>query len=154
MTNKDYFIRIVVITLAFVFPFICLFYGEPRESVSKYFESSLLPLYIISNTLTAYLLYSLEKWKCPAIFLLFIVAFPVNPYPIIHNIFAYAFFISCFRPIYEHNRLKLYIIPYLFSLVFLFKSFFWSEVVCIITLCSFHGHLLYLKYKIDLKRKN
>ena len=154
MTNRDYLIRIFVIVLALIFPFICLSYGETRESLSKYFDSSLLPLYIISNTLTAYLLYSLEKWKCPAIFLLFIIAFPVDTHTMIHNIFAYAFFISCFQPIYEHNRLKLYAIPYLTSLLFLIESFLWSEIVCVTTLCFFHGHLLYLKYKVDRKRKN
>ena len=62
MTNRDYLIRTFVIILALIFPFICLSYGETRESLSKYFDSSLLPLYIISNTLTAYLLYSLEKF--------------------------------------------------------------------------------------------
>ena len=153
MTNRDYLIRIFVIILAFTFPFICLSYGETRESISSYFNSSLQPIYIISNTLTAYLLYSLDKWKCPAIFLLFLVAFPLEGYKIVHNIFAYGFFFSCFAPIFKHNRLKLYSIPYLLSLIFLMDSFLWTEIVCILTLCIFHGHLLYLKYSVDTKRK-
>ncbi len=153
MTNKDYLVRIFVIILAFIFPLICLSYGEPRESISKYFDSHIQPIYIISNALTAYLLYSLEKWKCPAIFLLILTAFSVYEYPLIHNVFAYAFFISCFGPILQNNRLKLYIIPYTISLFFLLNSFLWTEIICIFTLCGFHGHLLYLKYKVDNTRK-
>ena len=153
MTRRDYLIRIFVITLAFILPIVCLSYGEPRESISKYFNSSVQPIYIISNVLTAYLLYSLEKWKCPAIFLLLLTSFTVYDYPITHNIFAYAFFFSCFAPIFQHNRLKLYFIPYLCSLIFLIDSFLWTEIICIFTLCAFHGHLLYLKYKVDSKRK-
>jgi len=153
MTRRDYLIRIFVITLAFILPLVCLSFGEPRESISKYFNSSVQPIYIISNVLTAYLLYSLEKWKCPAVFLLLLTSFTVYDYPIIHNIFAYAFFFSCFSPIFSHNRLKLYYIPYLCSLIFLIDSFLWTEIICIFTLCSFHGQLLYLKYKADLKRK-
>ena len=153
MTNRDYLIRIFVITLALSFPIFCLFHGELRESLSKYFNSSLQPYYLLTNVLTAYLLYSLDEWKCPAIFLLILTVFPVDSHKLIHNVFAYAFFISCFKPMFDHNRLQPYVIPYLLSLVVLLKSFIWTEIICILTLCSFHSHLLYLRYKVDNLRK-
>ena len=153
MTNKDYLIRIFVITLALSFPIFCLFHGELRGSLSKYFNSSFQPYYLLTNVLTAYLLYSLDEWKCPAIFLLVLTVFPVDGYKIFHNIFAYAFFISCFKPMFDHNRLQPYVIPYLLSLVVLLNSFIWTEIICILTLCSFHSHLLYLRYKVDNLRK-
>ena len=153
MTKRDYLIRIFVITLALSFPIVCLFHGELRESLSKYFNSSLQPYYLLTNVLTAYLLYSLDEWKCPAIFLLILTVFPVDSHKLIHNIFAYAFFISCFKPMFDHNRLQPYVIPYLLSLVVLLKSFIWTEIICILTLCSFHSHLLYLRYKVDNLRK-
>jgi hypothetical protein len=153
MTNRDYLIRIFVIILALSFPIFCLFQGELRESLSKYFNSSLQPYYLLTNILTAYLLYSLDEWKCPAVFLLLLVVFPVDSHKMIHNVFAYAFFISCFKPIFNHNRLKLYFIPYLLSLIILPKSFIFTEIICILTLCLFHSHLLYLKYKVDHIRK-
>jgi hypothetical protein len=153
MTNKDYLIRIFVIILALSFPIVCLFHGELRESLSKYFNSPLQSYYLLTNVLTAYLLYSLDEWKCPAIFLLILTVFPVDGYKMLHNIFAYAFFISCFKPIFNHNRLQPYAVPYLLSLVVLTKSFIWTEIICILTLCSFHSHLLYLRYKVDNTRK-
>ncbi len=153
MTNRDYLIRIFVIVLALSFPIVCLLQGDLKESLSKYFHSPLQPYYLLTNVLTAYLLYSLDEWKCPAIFLLLLVVFPVDIHTMIHNIFAYAFFISCFKPIFNHNRLQPYVVPYLLSLVILPKSFIFTEIVCILTLCSFHSHLLYLKYKVDNMRK-
>ena len=133
-------------------------YSAPRDlsvvvvfcqkfSISPYFRAT-------TNVLTAYLLYSLDEWKCPAIFLLVLTVFPVDSHKLIHNVFAYAFFISCFKPMFDHNRLQPYIVPYLLSLVILPKSFIFTEIVCILTLCLFHSHLLYLKYKVDNTRKN
>ena len=139
MANKDYLIRIFVIVLAFSFPIVCLIQGDLRESLSKYFNSPLQSYYLLTNVLTAYLL--------------ILTVFPVDGYKIFHNIFAYAFFISCFKPMFDHNRLQPYVIPYLLSLVILLKSFIWTEIICILTLCSFHSHLLYLKYKVDNLRK-
>ena len=153
MTNRDYLIRIFVIILALSFPIVCLLQGDLRESLSKYFNSPLQSYYLLTNVLTAYLLYSLDEWKCPAIFLLILTVFPVDSHKLIHNIFAYAFFISCFKPMFDHNRLQPYVIPYLLSLVVLLKSFIWTEIICILTLCSFHSHLLYLRYKVDNLRK-
>ena len=153
MTNRDYLIRIFVIILALSFPIVCLLQGDLGESLSKYFNSPLQSYYLLTNVLTAYLLYSLDEWKCPAIFLLILTVFPVDGYKIFHNIFAYVFFISCFKPMFDHNRLQPYVIPYLLSLVVLLNSFIWTEIICILTLCLFHSHLLYLRYKVDNLRK-
>ena len=54
---------------------------------------------------------------------------------------------------FDRNRLQPYVIPYLLSLVVLLNSFICTEIICILTLCLFHSHLLYLRYKVDNIRK-
>jgi len=153
MNKKDYVLRILVITLALIFPFICISYEGPLESISQYWNTPLKPLLITSNAAIAYFLFSLDRWKLPSILLLLLTAFSVTDYPVIHNIFAYGFFIACMHPLYYNTRLKLYLVPYSCSLFLAPFGFLYIEIVCVCTLCVFHTHLLYLKWNIDFNRK-
>ena len=63
MNKKDYILRISVIILAFIFPFICISHEGSLESISQYWDTPLKPLLISSNAATAYLLFSLDRWK-------------------------------------------------------------------------------------------
>ena len=156
MNKRGYILRALVIVLAFVFPFICIFKGEPiRQSLSQYWLTDLQPLFIVTNAATAYFLFSLDKWKMPAILLLLLTAFPVDTHNTTHNIFAYAFFIASIKPLYyaTQTQLQWYTIPYLGSLLMFPFGFFYVESVCICVLCMFHGHLLYLKWQLETTKK-
>ena len=153
MNKKDYVLRILVITLAFIFPFICISHEGSLESISQYWNTPLKPLLITSNAATAYFLFSLDRWKLSSILLLLLTAFSITDYPLLHNIFAYGFFIACIYPLYCNTRLKLYLVPYSCSLFLAPLGFLYIEIVCVCTLCMFHSHLLYLKWNVDFNRK-
>ena len=153
MKKKDYVLRILVIILAFIFPFICIAHEGTLESISQYWNTPLKPLLITSNAAIAYFLFSLDKWKFSSILLLLLTSFSVADYPILHNIFAYGFFIVCMHPLYINNRLKLYLVPYSCSLFLAPFGFLYVEIICVSTLCVFHAHLLYLKWNVDINRK-
>jgi len=153
MNKKDYVLRILVITLAFIFPFICISHAGSLESISQYWNTPLKPLLISSNAATAYFLFSLDRWKLSSILLLLLTAFSITDYPLLHNIFAYGFFVACIYPLYCNTRLKLYLVPYSCSLFLAPLGFLYIEIVCVCTLCAFHSHLLYLKWNVDFNRK-
>ena len=153
MNKKDYVLRILVIILAFIFPFICISHEGFLESISQYWDTPLKPLLITSNAATAYFLFSLDRWKLSSILLLLLTAFSITDYPLLHNIFAYGFFVACIYPLYCNTRLKLYLVPYSCSLFLAPLGFLYIEIVCVCTLCVFHSHLLYLKWNVDFNRK-
>ena len=153
MNKKDYVLRILVIILAFIFPFICISHEGFLESISQYRDTPLKPLLISSNAATAYFLFSLDRWKLSSILLLLLTAFSITDYPLLHNIFAYGFFVACIYPLYCNTRLKLYLVPYSCSLFLAPLGFLYIEIVCVCTLCMFHSHLLYLKWNVDFNRK-
>jgi len=82
-------------------------------------------------------------------FLLLLTAFSVPDHFWLHNIFAILFFVTCLVPLYIAKRFKYYLYIYLISVLFwVFNSFFWMETWGILTLCSYHLHLML--YKVHL----
>jgi hypothetical protein len=147
--NFDFITRLFVIVLAVLQPFIIYFYYGELNSISQSWETNLQFLFILTNALVSYFFFDLDDWKIPAMFLLLLTAFSVSDHFWIHNIFAILFFLSCLVPLYITKRFKFYLPIYLLSILFwVFNGFFWMETWGILTLCSYHLHLML--YKVHL----
>ena len=138
----QYLLRIAVILLATISPFICLIYYGYLPSLSSYWDTNLQPLFIIANAATSYYLYSIKDWKISALMLLLLTSFSLTLFPQVHNILAVAFFIINVYPLVKTNHFKWCIWPYLGSLVVLPWSMTISEIIAIDTLCVYHMLLL------------
>ena len=150
-------IKIMVIVISAVYPFILLSVEGELKSISQYWNTPLQPLFIVANVMTGYFFLSLDNWKIPSFLLVLVTAFSVKLYPNAHNIFAVLFFISCMYPLFKSKRFKFYGYLYLVSpIIGLLFGLLYLEIYNIIILCSYHLHLLirfmrinYQKYKID-----
>ena len=153
MNVNGLIIRVIVILLAILQPFIIMFwYGVDVVSISSMWETSLQPLFIITNATTSYFLFSVHRWLFPSLFLLLLTAFSVEYHMVTHNIFAGLFFISCINSLFGYNRLRWYLFPYLLSgVVWLMFGMFWGEVFAVLVICIYHANLLYVSY--DLKNR-
>lgn len=153
--NFDFFRRLFVIVIAILQPFIIYFYCGELSSISQVWETNLQFLFIITNALVSYFFFELDEWKIPSSFLLLLTAFSVIDHFWLHNIFAILFFISCLIPLYLTKRLKFYLPIYFLSvLLWITNGFFWMETWGILTLCSYHLHLIIYRYLLLRKRNN
>lgn len=145
--NRDYFIRLFAIVLAGVTPIsIALLYPD-LDSLSQCWDTPLQPLFIISNYVTSYLFFSLNRWVYPGVFLLLLTAFSHSGFPIFHNLLAVCFFFSSVWALWYVKRFPIYYWIFCFSLISMFFSLMWGEVIGIVTLCVYHFHLLSYKKK-------
>jgi hypothetical protein len=137
-------LKILVICLAILHPLIFIFIFGERITLSSYWDTSLQPLFIVSNAATSYFLFSLKHWKLPSLFLLLLTAFPVYSFPLIHNILAGLFFIGAGAAILNRNRstFKNYSILYFSVIILFFKSWLWAEIAAIWVLCLYHLNIL------------
>jgi hypothetical protein len=147
----NFLIRVGILILSFITPFIMLISYGKLQSISSYWDTFLQPLFIISNALTTYVFVTLPKWRLSAIFLFLLTIFSVEYYPSLHNIFAVSFFIINIYPLYTIKRYRVLILPYTLSIVWL-PNIFWVEVHAITILCVYHFILMVKLYKISLKR--
>lgn len=136
--RNEYLIRVAVIILAMVSPFICLLTYGYKPSISSYWETDIQPLFILTNAATSYYLYSIKRWRISALLLLMLTSFSVELYPNVHNAIAIFFFISNIRPILISSHFKWCIYPYGSSLLVLPISMTYSEIIAIISLCLYH----------------
>lgn len=140
-------VKLMVMLLAILEPFIFLYFVGPLDSLSSYWGTSMQPLFIMVNAFTSHLLFSSTKWQVPAIILLLVTAFPVTEYKDIHNIFAVLFFISCLWATYQLNSLRYFFyIGLSLSLISIF-SFFWFEVFMILLICAYHINVMLIVNK-------
>jgi hypothetical protein len=146
-------IRVLVVLLALMQPLIILLTLGDVPSISSIWSTYLQPLFIITNAVTSYFLFSTKRWFLPSLFLLLLTAFSVDFNLILHNTFAGLFFLVCTYSLTGIRRLRWYLIPYLLSgVVLLFFGIFWAEVLAIIIICSYHLHVMYISYCINKKR--
>ncbi len=134
----QYFLRVAVIILAAIFPFICLLSYGYLPSISSYWNTDLQPLFIIANAATSYYLYSIKDWKMSALMLLLLTSFSLTLFPIVHNILAIVFFIVNVYPLTKTNHFKWCIALYLTSLIVLPWSMTFAEIIAIEVLCLYH----------------
>ena len=138
------FIKIGVIILAILQPLIILYFCGEIESVSNSWQTNLQPLYIITNATTSYFLYSVKKWKMPALFLLLLTSFSIDFTPVTHNIFASLFFISCLIPLYSIHRFRHYMWLFIGTTAIIkVYNYFWFEFAAIWVLCFYHLNLMW-----------
>lgn len=151
--GKEFYLKVLAILLIGISPFIMLITYGQLNSVSQYWTTPLQPLFIISNTVTSYLLFEIKNWKKASIFLMLLTSFSLNEFITLHNIFAGLFFFFSLYALWKTQRLRGYMVVYGVAMIILPFSIFWGEVIAILTLCSYHLHLLIYKNNL-LKKKS
>ena len=149
LSTYQYRLRMVVIIIAAIFPFICILTYGYKPSISRYWETDIQPIFIITNAATSYYLFSLDKWKKSALLLLLLTSFSLTLYPDMHNILATIFFIINLRPLFKSNKFKWCAWVYTTALFVLPFSMTISEIIAIDTLCIYHILLLNRAYNIS-----
>jgi len=152
ISKSEYLLRMAVIALAFTTPIIFLMIEGYLPSLSNYWRTPLQPLFIISNASTSYYFFqSHNKWRIPAIFLLSLTAFSIDSYPIVHNVLAVLFFVSCLIPLCSIKHYKVFFWAYVCSILFMPISITLGESLALFVLCVFHTIMLHRIYKIQKK---
>lgn len=151
--NIDLIIKLTIISLSLITPFIMIFFYGELGSISSYWMTPLQPLFILTNALTTYIFMSLPKWRLSALMLFLLTIFSVDFYGVIHNIFAILFFLVNLYPLFSLKKYRLICIPYILSCIWL-PNLLWFEIQAIIILCLYHLNLLILFHNIKLKRIN
>jgi hypothetical protein len=150
----DFILRLFVVIVAMSSPFVCLLIEGELNSYSQYWNTDMRPLFIFTNAATSYFLFSVDRWKIPAICLMLLTAFSHDQYFWIHNITAICFFVTCLISISFSKKFQYYVLPYLASTIVLITSgIYWGEVMAISVICAYHLHRLIEYHKIESTRK-
>ena len=144
--------NLLAIVIAMAFPLI-MSQLEHVNSVSAFWNTASQPLFIIMNAVTSYFLFSSDRWQMPGLLLLLLTAFSVPSWPVLHNIFAFTFFITATFPIALGRRLSWYLLPYAVGCFIMYFNLLIGEIICIETLCVYHMHLVLYKYWLLKKHK-
>ena len=140
----DVLVRILVVIMALMQPIVILLVCGELVSFSSAWQTELQPLFILTNATTSYLLYSVNKWKIPALFLLFLTAFSVDFTPVFHNVLATFFFVSCLRSLYSIKRFRHYMWLFVATTPLLpLYGLFWFEFASVWVLCFYHLNLMW-----------
>ena len=151
-SNRIWFIvKYFAIFIAITVPAILLLTQGQLRSISAYWNTPMQPLFILSNALTSYHLYTTKKWIIPAIFLSLLTAFSVEYHQLTHDILAFSFFVSCLYPLFTTKRYKWCGWAFLISLPIFFRSIFYAEWYAIVVMCTYHSLILYDLFKIQIK---
>jgi hypothetical protein len=151
----DLYIKIFVIILSIIQPFILLSICGELWSLSSYWRTPLQPMFIIINAATSYFFFSTDKWLVPSIFLLLLTAFSIDLYPTTHNVFAGLFFLSCNYPLLTLKRFQFFGVLYIMSIFVLLSSgMLWFEIYCVLILGSYHLTILLYKHYLDKLREH
>jgi hypothetical protein len=139
----DFIIKLFVVILAVLQPFIIHFFNNDLVSISQSWTTDLQPLFIFTNALVSYYFFDLPKWRVSAILLLLLTVFSVEDWFVLHNILAIGFFVSAVFPLWSLKRFRFYLPIYLLSILFLiFDGLYWMETWGIVTLCFYHIHIM------------
>lgn len=150
----EFYIKLIVIILSIIQPFILLSICGELWSISSYWKTPLQPMFIIINAATSYFFFSTDKWLVPSIFLLLLTAFSTELYPTIHNVLAGLFFLSCTYPLLTLKRFHFFGFLYVMSIfVFMLSGMLWFEIYCVLILGSYHLTILIYKNKLDKLRE-
>jgi hypothetical protein len=151
----DLFIKLIVIILSIIQPFILMSICGELWSLSSYWRTPLQPMFIIINAATSYFFFSTDKWLVPSIFLLLLTAFSLDLYPTTHNVFAGLFFLSCNYPLLTLKRFQFFGVLYIMSIFVLLSSgMLWFEIYCVLILGSYHLTILLYKHYLDKLREH
>lgn len=133
-----------------IYPIIVLLSIGQVKSFSVTWNTDLQPLFIFTNAITSYFLFSSDRWRFSALFLLLLTCISVEFSSTFHDLLAAIFFISCIKPMLAINRLKPYVILYILSVPTIFMvNLFWFETVAVWILCLYHLHYLFVKINLQ-----
>lgn len=136
-------------------PIIILLVLGDVTSISSTWDTPLRNLFIIVNLLTSYFFFESHRWEVSGILLVLLTMFSVTSYPMVHNILAVLFFISCFYPMYKLRRFSHYIIPYFVGFPMgIYFGLFWAEFWGVWVLCIYHAHIVIYMYRLGVKRRH
>lgn len=148
------FLKFIAIALAVTQPFIFIsLYGE-LNSISQYWTTMGQPLFIITNAMTSYFLFSTRYWQIPALCLLGLTACSVSLYPSLHNVFAVSFFVTALIPMIRVRRFKWYLIPYILAGIWTVFNMLYGEIAAIMVICAYHTHIMLYVYFYKKRHKN
>jgi hypothetical protein len=152
---KDFWFKIGAVALAIISPFILIFFGgKILPSLSSYWMTDLQPLFIVTNAITSYYMFSAKRWRVSSLFLLLLTAFSVELFPQFHNVTAIIFFLANLYPMFTLKRFRWVTYVYLATLPIFFYSILWGEVIAIVILAGYHGAVLYNYRKINTQRQH
>ena len=150
----DFYIKLFVIILSIIQPFLLMSICGELWSLSSYWRTPLQPMFIIINAATSYFFFSTDKWLIPSIFLLLLTAFSLDLYPTTDNVFAGLFFLSCAYPLLTLKRFQFFGILYFMSIfVLLYSGMLWFEIYCVLILGSYHLTILIYRKNLDVLRE-
>ena len=152
ISKTGYILRMAVIALALITPIIFLAKEGYLPSLSSYWRTPLQPLFILANASTSYYFFgSHNRWRIPAVFLLLLTAFSIDSYPMVHNVVAVLFFVSCLIPLHKTKHYKNFFWAYVCSVLFMPLSMTLGETLSISVLCVFHALMIHRIYKTQKK---
>ncbi len=144
--------RIVALCLAAVCPLIITLAYPLEKSLSMYWSTEAIPLFILTTIPTAYYFMNTKDWKIAGICLLLLTAFPVTTHSIVHNITATIFFLlSGYALIKSNKSTSLIKSMYLLAAVTCGLHLLLGELFMIWILCIHHGIVSYRFYKTKKK---
>jgi hypothetical protein len=148
-------VKLGVVILAIISPWICLFSIGELDSYSQYWSTDMRPLFIFTNAATSYFLFSMKNWWMSAVCLMLLTAFSFDQYNTIHNVTAIAFFLINGVLLLKQKRFRYLVIPYFSSVIILFLfGIYWAEVLAISVICTYHYIRLLTYNKLERLRKN
>lgn len=150
--NKDVLYRIITIAIGVTFPLIMFYFYPDKKSLSAFWETPMVALFIMMNTVTASFFYTLDNWRLPAILLMLTTALPVTYFGDLHNILAVLFFISAGYAVLTSKRfnwLAIFLVP---AIILSFQSLLIGEIIAIDVISIYHGMVLWKREKINKKR--
>ena len=135
-----------------VCPIIMMFFFPGKPSLSAFWETPAVSLFILMNVVTASFFYTLENWRLPAILLILTTALPVTYFGQIHNILAVLFFLSAGYAVVISRRWSWVGILFIPAIIVSMKSLLWAELIAIDVICLYHALALYKREEIMKKR--
>ena len=148
----EFITRLTAIIFVTISPFIMVAVHGSEYSLSAYWTTPFQPMFILSNAITSYFFFSTPSWKLPGIFLMLLTGFSVAQYPIIHDVLAVSFFISCAIVLYKSHHFNYYLYIYIAMVFIIPFTMLWGEIFGIIILCAYHARLLFYKRMLDNRR--
>ncbi len=113
-------------------------------TLSKLHGSQLEPLFILSTISSSISLWKYREWRAASIALMFLTAFSVHEWSLIHNLSAATFFIISSYLILIDKRLRYWSIGFFIAAVAYIHSLLAFEVIAISTILAFHIHYFIL----------
>ena len=143
----DFIFKLVSLFLAVCCPIIMTTMFPLESSLSWYWTTPAVPLFILTTAPTSYFFFSTIGWKLQGLCLMLVTAFPVNHYGNIHNLFAVLFFITSGYTILTSNKVKWIKPIYIMSGIVTVFNLLLGEVYLILCICLYHAIVTYRQYK-------